>query len=229
MEPSKPAQLRIQTPCPKAWNQMQGDGAKRFCDQCQLHVHNSEALTRSEAEALVRSSEERVCMRLVIDATGQPKFRAEPEAQPPGRLRAAGLAFAAAGVLAACQPTPQAPPNHAPGKTGQTSNPADPAPDCEKPVSDAGVWIDFGAASEDPEGEQALMGDVILQGEVEYVEPEAPKTPEETPIGALSDTRFEPVEVPTKHMLGKVIMHSPDPVLPETKEIPLDGATRPKE
>ena len=107
MSQPEPKSIQIDTPCPMAWSQLQGDEKKRHCAQCQLHVHNAEELTRREAEALVQESEDRVCMRIVLDGEGQPLFKPEelePAAAQASKMRLAGLALAAGGVLAACQP-----------------------------------------------------------------------------------------------------------------------------
>jgi hypothetical protein len=56
--------LRIATPCPISWEQMTGDSRVRFCGHCQLNVYNISELSRTEAEALIASSEGRICARL---------------------------------------------------------------------------------------------------------------------------------------------------------------------
>jgi hypothetical protein len=56
--------LRIASPCPTTWEQMAGDDRVRFCDLCNLHVYNIGRMTRKEAEALIASSEGRICARL---------------------------------------------------------------------------------------------------------------------------------------------------------------------
>lgn len=104
-------ELEIDEPCPKAWGELEGGGAKRFCAQCSLHVVDGSALTREAAADLVRTSEERVCMRLEVDADGRPVHAddihgdgAAAEAhreRARRRLLAWGLS-AAAGVLSAC-------------------------------------------------------------------------------------------------------------------------------
>jgi hypothetical protein len=62
--------LRIATPCPISWEQMAGDDRVRFCDHCHLNVYNISELTRIEAEALIASSEGRICARLFRRADG---------------------------------------------------------------------------------------------------------------------------------------------------------------
>jgi len=62
--------LRIATPCPISWEQMTGDGRVRFCGHCQLNVYNISELSRLEAEALIASTEGRLCAKLFRRADG---------------------------------------------------------------------------------------------------------------------------------------------------------------
>jgi hypothetical protein len=62
--------LRIASPCPTNWAQMSGDDRVRFCDQCNLHVYNIAQMTRKEAEALIATTEGRICARLFRRADG---------------------------------------------------------------------------------------------------------------------------------------------------------------
>lgn len=93
---------RIQTACPKSWNELAGNGDKRFCAQCSLHVHDASRMTRTQAVAMVRESPTRVCMRMEYDSAGQPMFRPEPSATTWRERVARWTAAAAAGLLAAC-------------------------------------------------------------------------------------------------------------------------------
>jgi hypothetical protein len=56
--------LRIATPCSADWDEMSGDARVRFCGSCEKNVYNLSAMTRAEAEALVREREGRICVRL---------------------------------------------------------------------------------------------------------------------------------------------------------------------
>jgi hypothetical protein len=56
--------IRVATPCPASWANMPGDARRRFCDQCRLHVYNLSAMSRAQAEELIRSTEGRLCVRL---------------------------------------------------------------------------------------------------------------------------------------------------------------------
>ena len=62
--------LRIATPCPISWEQMTGNSRVRFCGNGQLNVYNISELSRSEAEALIASTEGRLCARLFRRADG---------------------------------------------------------------------------------------------------------------------------------------------------------------
>lgn len=55
--------LVIATPCKAPWDAMAGDDRVRFCRDCRLNVYNLSAMTRAEAEALVREKEGRLCVR----------------------------------------------------------------------------------------------------------------------------------------------------------------------
>ncbi len=55
--------LKIASPCPVKWEEMQGDARTRFCRQCNLNVYNLSAMTRQEATAVVAQTEGRVCVK----------------------------------------------------------------------------------------------------------------------------------------------------------------------
>jgi hypothetical protein len=50
---SKAPPLEVQTPCPKRWEELQGGNQRRFCQECQLHVHNLSAMSSRERERFV--------------------------------------------------------------------------------------------------------------------------------------------------------------------------------
>ncbi len=62
--------IKIASPCPADWNEMYGDGRKRFCGDCKLNVYNLSGMTRDEAEALVMNAEGRLCVRFYKRADG---------------------------------------------------------------------------------------------------------------------------------------------------------------
>lgn len=61
----------IKNPCPMRWDAMHGDERQRFCEHCQLHVHNLSAMSsRSAAQVLARAEHERVCITYTKRADG---------------------------------------------------------------------------------------------------------------------------------------------------------------
>ncbi len=99
-----PTPLRIKTPCPKTWDELQGGDKQRFCSECSLHVLNAARLTSAQARDLVAGASGRVCMRVEYSASGQPIFADSPRPQAVSPLRrlARWSLSAAAGILAAC-------------------------------------------------------------------------------------------------------------------------------
>jgi hypothetical protein len=59
-------ELRISSPCPLDWNDLVGDDRIRYCGKCRLNVYNLADMPRAEVEALVRSTEGRLCGRLYL-------------------------------------------------------------------------------------------------------------------------------------------------------------------
>lgn len=62
--------LRVASPCPKAWDDMVGDDRVRFCDHCRLNVYNLSELTQKETQRLISSSDGRLCGRFYRRADG---------------------------------------------------------------------------------------------------------------------------------------------------------------
>ena len=63
---SQPFSLDIASPCPALWSEMAGDDRSRFCQSCQLTVHNLSAMTNDEAQSLLATANDegsRVCVR----------------------------------------------------------------------------------------------------------------------------------------------------------------------
>lgn len=58
---------RISMPCTQQWSAMSGDDKRRFCAQCQLHVHNLSAMSTTEQEALLsqRTESGRQCIAYI--------------------------------------------------------------------------------------------------------------------------------------------------------------------
>ena len=64
--------LTIPSPCSADWNSMKGNNQVRFCEHCDLSVHNLSQMTRHQAERLVARSNGRLCVQFVPDANGNP-------------------------------------------------------------------------------------------------------------------------------------------------------------
>lgn len=56
MKPSHPP-LQIGNPCPKRWEDLKGNASRRFCEDCQLHVHNLSAMSNGERARFVAESQ----------------------------------------------------------------------------------------------------------------------------------------------------------------------------
>ncbi len=85
--------VAIASPCAMDWHAMPGDDRRRFCNRCQLHVHDLSAMTAAEAEALLRAAGQgRLCVRLHRRADG----KVMTQDCPVGRRRRWRRAFARA-------------------------------------------------------------------------------------------------------------------------------------
>lgn len=56
--------LRIASPCPAEWDQMDGDERVRFCRLCQKNVYDISAMTQRQAKALLRENGASICARI---------------------------------------------------------------------------------------------------------------------------------------------------------------------
>jgi hypothetical protein len=62
--------VSIAAPCSADWDKMAGTDQVRHCVQCDKNVYNLSAMTRRQAEALLRETEGRLCARLYRRADG---------------------------------------------------------------------------------------------------------------------------------------------------------------
>src|SRR4051812_29581375 len=94
--------LRIATPCNADWDDMVGDARVRFCGKCEKNVYNLSAMTRADAESLVREKEGRLCARFYRRPDGTVLSSDCPVGVRRERLRArlwASVTGAAASVM----------------------------------------------------------------------------------------------------------------------------------
>ncbi len=62
--------ITVTSPCLADWDQMTGNDQIRFCEHCNLKVHNISELTYSRAARLVARSQGRLCLRYYRDSQG---------------------------------------------------------------------------------------------------------------------------------------------------------------
>ena len=70
MSPINLDQLSIAAPCDANWKDMSGDERSRACSLCKKNVYNISAMSRTEAESLIRANEGDICIRLFKRADG---------------------------------------------------------------------------------------------------------------------------------------------------------------
>jgi hypothetical protein len=136
----------IASPCDVSWDAMEGEGAVRFCGQCQLNVYNLSEMPRDEAEAFINApgDGERRCIRLYRRKDGTVLTQNCPVGFARLRRRftllragvAAGLSMVLGGFMTGCEPS-QAKTRGRPLPSAQPDpTPAtDPAASSAKPVS----------------------------------------------------------------------------------------------
>ena len=67
---NQPPPLQIETPCPKRWENMTGDATRRFCEHCQLHVHNLSEMSDRERKRFVAESGGTACIAYELRPDG---------------------------------------------------------------------------------------------------------------------------------------------------------------
>lgn len=136
----EPPPLRIGTPCPKQWDQMTGDAKRRFCEHCQLHVHNLSAMSPRERRRLEGEAEAGrplcIAYHLHQDGTMKTASLGERMFRPLQRVRLAAIAVLATFLpflFSACHSQPMlgkmcpVPPR---SKDGSPPSKPDPAQEC---------------------------------------------------------------------------------------------------
>jgi hypothetical protein len=91
--------IHIAAPCHESWEAMSGTEQVRSCERCQHKVYNLSELSESEAEALLQSSEGRLCVRFYRRADGTVMTKDCPVGSTVRRNKR--VAQATAGVAAA--------------------------------------------------------------------------------------------------------------------------------
>ncbi len=96
--------IQVTSPCSTDWDGMKGDDKTRFCDACNKRVFNLSAMTRREAEVMVKETKGQFCARVLRDADGSVITAAESTGLNFVKLRASK--FASAVVSAALSLSP---------------------------------------------------------------------------------------------------------------------------
>lgn len=122
--------LRIVEPCSADWEQMDGDGATRFCRLCKKDVHDLSSMTEADARAFL-SAGDQPCIRYRHDARGDVVFTDRPGLLP--RLAAAAAltlaGLASSGCLMGKRACPVTPEEQAAARAAQAEpTDAEPAP-----------------------------------------------------------------------------------------------------
>jgi len=206
--------VQIPEPCNADWAAMLGSERRRYCDQCQLHVHNVAAMPRDEAEALIarRDEGEKVCVRLEYEPDGTCVTAEAPKEPSPQKATALALALGT-GLLAACRSDePRAPEEPQPIESSNVENASVESGEAvrigqvlqgslEAPLTDEGCE----AMGESEPPQQILMGRISLTGEVtvnsdgQLTDPEGAESATNPSPAPLQPTIGEVAPLATEH------------------------------
>ena len=108
--------IQIDDPCPKNWDEMDGDDQVRFCNACEKSVFNFAEMSSQEVHDVLCSGQS-VCARVTRTADGEvvTRDRRDPKPQQGSWQKFAGVAASMAALtLAGCsreveQPQPPVP------------------------------------------------------------------------------------------------------------------------
>jgi hypothetical protein len=189
--------IEVASPCTQSWDAMTGDAKRRYCGECRLHVHNLSAMTRVEAEDLLKKADDRVCVRFYRRADGTVLTRDCVPARATIQRRLRRLRVAAAALFGFLGPLGLAACGAGGGATDNGGDPAGTAP---------GALVDPGADLDPSGGEwvgEPLMGDVKIP-EAELPTPVVP-TVEDPDTGALTPDE-ELDDQPVRELLGRMVI-----------------------
>lgn len=214
----KLSDVPIADPCHADWDSMDVQGARRFCEQCDKHVHDLSSMTQTEAASLVASrGKNRLCVRYRVKADGTIRFvPRSPNLVPAASLsrprasRVAGLGSAAALTLAVAACTPHARDEVPPRQESVEANDQRfvqgrlNAPPETPPVEEPELMGDI--AEPEPEPEVDVLGELVAEPEPEQivkgeVAPAEDAQPCEKPSGEATPAKGD---VPK---MGKIAPH----------------------
>ena len=117
----------IAAPCDEPWEGMKGDDRVRHCARCRKDVYDVSAMTRDEAEALLRGADGRLCVQLFRRRDGTVLTKDCPVGVQERSRRRVTLALFGAGAAAAyfvTYQTPQPRPPHPLSRSGASEQEA---------------------------------------------------------------------------------------------------------
>jgi hypothetical protein len=183
--------LPIANPCHEDWDGMTRDGARRFCQSCDKHVHDLSDMSEAEGMALLsRPRDRQLCVRYRAAADGTVLFR--PESTPAPRPRAV-VWLSAAASLAATLLTGCADTSRAPDAVFEDH--------CTYSV---GPWS-FSVARGEGGCPAESVDEVVMGAEPIVVEPQIPDEPRPQVVG---EAPIEPI-VDSPALLGRVAPPEP--------------------
>lgn len=71
--------IKVSSPCTAEWDSMIGDHRFRFCEHCNLTVHDVSEMTKNQVFRLIADSKGSVCVRYRRDAEGTPIIASRPQ------------------------------------------------------------------------------------------------------------------------------------------------------
>lgn len=92
-------QLSIPTPCSADWNDLVGEGRRRYCEQCDKNVYDFSKMTATEVGALLATLQRRVCARITWGTDGSVLTEDPLPILPVARRRASPFASVAVTTL----------------------------------------------------------------------------------------------------------------------------------
>ena len=92
-------QIKINTPCPINWDEMDGNASRRFCGYCQKNVHNFEEMDAKSVGELL-NSDTSICAKIRRRSDGSIVTKATPTLRCSWFARLGGLAASIAAMLA---------------------------------------------------------------------------------------------------------------------------------
>jgi len=107
--------IQVAAPCHESWDAMPGTDQVRSCERCQHKVYNLSEMSASEAEALIRGAEGRLCVRFYRRADGTVITKDCPVGTTAIRQKriaqtVAGVAAAVGSAAALLRPQPESQP-----------------------------------------------------------------------------------------------------------------------